>query len=97
MDKKGVWSLAPAYDVTFSYRKDSIWVSSHQMLINGKADNITREDLLKVAEKAGIKKTDAIKGMEQVLDSVLRWEEFAQKAQLSEWNCQRIKREIMDR
>ena len=37
MDKKGVWLLSPAYDMTFSYSKSSSWVNAHQMLINGKA------------------------------------------------------------
>ena len=91
MDKKGVWSLSPAYDVTFSYRKDSIWVSAHQMLINGKSDNITKEDMLKVAEKANIKKSDAVKIIEQVINSVSKWGEFAEKADMSEYNIKRIK------
>lgn len=91
MDKKGVWSLSPAYDITFSYRKDSIWVSAHQMLINGKSDNITKEDMLKVAEKAGIKKSDAVKSIEQVINSVSKWEHFAEKSGMSEYNIKRIK------
>lgn len=91
MDKKGVWSLSPAYDITFSYRKDSIWVSAHQMLINGKSDNITKEDMLKVAEKAGIKKSDAVKSIEQVINSVSKWEAFAEKTGMSEYNIKRIK------
>ncbi|MCQ2463749.1 MAG: type II toxin-antitoxin system HipA family toxin, partial [Clostridia bacterium] len=49
MDKKGTWTLAPAYDITFSYNPGSVWVSSHQMLINGKVNNIGREDLSSVA------------------------------------------------
>ena len=97
MDKKGVWSLTPAYDVTFSYRKDSIWVSAHQMLINGKANKISKEDFLKVAEKVDIKKVDALKCIEEVLDSVSKWEEFAREAGLSKSNCQRVKKEIMNR
>ena len=91
MDKKGVWSLSPAYDITFSYRKDSIWVSAHQMLINGKSDNITKEDMLKVAEKAGIKKSDAVKSIEQIINSVSKWEHFAEKSGMSELNIKRIK------
>ncbi len=91
MDKKGVWSLSPAYDITFSYRKDSIWVSAHQMLINGKSDNITKEDLLKVSEKANIKKSDAVKIIEQVISSVSKWEQFAEKSGMSEYNIKRIK------
>ncbi len=91
MDKKGVWSLSPAYDITFSYRKDSIWVSAHQMLINGKSDSITKEDMLKVAEKAGIKKSDAVKNIEQVINSVSKWEHFAEKSGMTERNIKRIK------
>ena len=94
MDKKGIWSLAPAYDITFSYKRNSIWVNAHQMLINGKADDIEKDDLLKVAEKAGIKKADAKQSIEQTIDIITRWEDFAMEAQLSEYNCQKIKREI---
>ena len=90
MDKKGVWSLSPAYDVTFAYRKDSQWVKAHQMLINGKSDDITDEDMMKVAEKVGIKKSDAIKCIEQVRASVSKWEDFARQADLSENNIKRI-------
>lgn len=83
--------MSPAYDITFSYRKDSIWVSAHQMLINGKSDNITKEDLLKVSEKANIKKSDAAKIIEQVISSVSKWEQFAEKSSMSEYNIKRIK------
>lgn len=92
MDKKGVWSLSPAYDITFSYRKDSIWVNAHQMLINGKSDDITEDDMLKVAEKVSIKKSDAVKGLEQVKDSVSRWEYFARQADMSEHNIKKIQK-----
>ena len=91
MDKKGTWSLAPAYDMTFSFRKDSIWVSAHQMLMNGKSDNITEDDMLKVAGKGGIKKSDAVKLMDQVKTSVSKWEAFAVKAGMSEHNMKKIK------
>lgn len=91
MDKKGVWSLSPAYDVTFSYRKDSQWVNAHQMLINGKADNITEEDMLYVAQKVGIKNSDAKKSMEQVKASVSKWEFFAKQTDMSPKNIERIK------
>ncbi len=91
MDKKGVWSLSPAYDVTFAYRKDSQWVKAHQMLINGKADNITKEDMLTVAEKVGIKKSDADKSIEQVKNAVSKWEFFARQTEMSERNIERIK------
>lgn len=91
MNKRGEWSLSPAYDVTFSYRKDSIWVNSHQMLINGKADGITKKDFITVAEKIGIKKSDAETSIEQVKNAVTQWELFANEAELSKSNTEQIK------
>ena len=90
MDKKGVWRLSPAYDMTFSYSKSSTWVNAHQMLINGKADEITKDDFMKVAEFAGIKKAEAEKCIKQVKDAVSKWEAFAEEAGLSKTNTERI-------
>lgn len=94
MDKRGVWSLSPAYDITFSYKPNSTWVNAHQMLINGKADDITKRDILKVADIAGIKKNDATRITEQVKTSISKWNDFAEKATLSEQNAEKIKRII---
>ena len=92
MDKKGIWSLSPAYDMTFSYSNMSTWVNAHQMLINGKADEITRDDFIKVAEKAGIKKTEAEKCINQVRDAVSKWVSYAEEAGLSLKNAERIQK-----
>ena len=45
MDKHGVWSLSPAYDITFAYNPDNRWLRAHQMTINGKNVGITYTDL----------------------------------------------------
>lgn len=94
MNKKGVWSLAPAFDMTFSYRKDSIWVSGHQMLINGKYTDITKDDFLAVAEAAGIKKADALRCEEQVLAAVSKWKTFADEAELSRTAVEKIQLQL---
>lgn len=94
MNKQGIWSLAPAYDMTFSYRKDSIWVSAHQMLINGKADDISQNDLIEVAQFADIDIQDAKECIEQVSDAVQKWEQFAQEAELSQNNRLRISKHL---
>ena len=91
MDKKGVWQLAPAYDMTFSYSKSSTWVNAHQMLINGKADEITEDDFIEVAKKAGIKISEAKKYIEQVWGAVSEWRCFAEEAGVSLENAERIK------
>lgn len=92
MDKKGRWRLSPAYDMTFSYNANSIWVNAHQMLINGKADSITEADLREVAQKAEIKKAEAEKCMNQVREAVSKWRGFAEIAELSLKNTERIER-----
>src|SRR5690606_19280388 len=38
------WSLAPAYDLAYSYKPGSKWVNSHWMSLNGKRDDFTRDD-----------------------------------------------------
>ena len=91
MDKQGVWSLAPAYDVTYNYKPSSIWVNSHQMLIAGKSKDIDPEDLMAVAKEVGIRATDARDVMEQMRDCVLNWEEYAAQANIPEKRCFELK------
>lgn len=90
MNKKGVWSLSPAYDVTFSYNKSSTWVNAHQMLINGKSDGITKDDFMSVAKKSGIKKAEAEKCISQIKKAVSEWKNVAEEAGLSMKNAERI-------
>lgn len=74
MDKEGRWKLAPAFDVCHSYRS-SLWVNQHALSINGKRQNITRNDLLAVAQSMNIKKAEAI--IQQVKAAVSKWNDFA--------------------
>ena len=60
------------------------------MLINGKAEHITKEDFRKVAQKVGIKASEAEKCMQQVKSAVMKWEQFAKEAGVSEFNARRI-------
>ena len=56
MSKNGEWTLAPAYDLTFSYNLDNRWLKAHQMLINAKNTGITNEDLISAGRTMGITK-----------------------------------------
>jgi serine/threonine-protein kinase HipA len=77
MDKSGKWSLAPAYDLCYSYSPSSKWTSRHQLSLNGKRDNFIMQDLLQVAEKQDIKNAKGI--IEQMLYVVSQWTEYASK------------------
>ena len=60
MDSSGQWSLSPAYDMGFAYNPLGAWTATHQMSINGKFDNITRADLLSLANANNIKNASEI-------------------------------------
>ena len=80
MDKAGRWSLAPAFDVSFSYNPAGRWTARHQMTVNGKQDGFEVADFRAVAELAGLKRgaTEAL--LREVCDAVARWPEFAKAA-----------------
>lgn len=78
MDKAGKWRLAPAFDICHAFRPGSTWVSQHSLSINGKRQNITRDDLLQVAKRMNIKKAVAI--IDQVHAAVYKWNDFASQA-----------------
>lgn len=74
MGRDGIWTLAPAFDMTYSFRKDSEWVSKHQMTINGKSDNFVLDDLLKVASDNKIKNAKDI--IAHIKEQFLHFEEY---------------------
>ena len=77
MDKNGQWSLAPAYDLCYSYAPSGKWTNKHQLSVNGKRENFTMQDLLQVAEKQDIKDAKAIEN--QVLEVVSQWPKYANR------------------
>ncbi|WP_026959872.1 type II toxin-antitoxin system HipA family toxin [Aliagarivorans taiwanensis] len=81
VDDNFEWVLAPAYDLAYSYRADSDWVSQHQMSLAGKRDHFTRADLVSVASQIGPMSTaDANAIIDQVIDVVSNWREMADSA-----------------
>lgn len=91
MDRKGKWSLAPAYDVTYAYNPGGMWTGSHQMTIHGKRDNITKEDLLLAGETMGLRKSEMNLAIDKVADSLSHWHEFSCEAELDESIAEKIK------
>ena len=92
MNKKGEWSLAPAFDVTYSYNPSGAWTATHQMTVNGKRDDFTMEDLNQCARAAGMKRGRAKTILTEVLDAVTGWPEFAAEAGLPGDQTESIRR-----
>ena len=74
----GRWELAPAYDLCHAYRPGSNWVSRHALSINGKRENITRNDLMEVGRSVGNKKTKEI--IDLISHTIQRWDDYATEA-----------------
>jgi serine/threonine-protein kinase HipA len=80
MDKMGAWSLSPAFDVTYAYNPTGLWTSRHQMTINGKTDDFTREDFDAVAQVAGLKRGRPETILSEVMNTVGEWPGYAKAA-----------------
>ena len=75
MDESGKWRLSPAYDMGYAYNPQGGWTATHQMSVNGKFDNITREDLLVFARQNNIKEADKI--IDEVCEATSKWPALA--------------------
>ncbi|WP_368883093.1 type II toxin-antitoxin system HipA family toxin [Proteus mirabilis] len=78
--KKDKWSLAPAYDLAYSYKPGSKWVNSHWMSLNGKRDNFTRSDFYSLEKLSPIfnkKKIDDI--IDATIEHVSTWRQLAEE------------------
>jgi serine/threonine-protein kinase HipA len=83
MDRTGAWSLAPAFDVTFSYNPAGAWTARHQMSLNGKRDGFLLEDFQACEKVAGLKRGRAAALLGEVTGVVSEWPTFAARAGVS--------------
>jgi serine/threonine-protein kinase HipA len=89
MNKAGRWSLAPAFDVTYSYNPTGDWTARHQMTMNGKRDGFTLADFRACAKSAVMKRGRAEAIGEEVRAAVSKWRDYAEQAQvMQEWRKQ---------
>ncbi|MDE5858691.1 MAG: type II toxin-antitoxin system HipA family toxin [Muribaculaceae bacterium] len=80
MDKTGRWKLSPAYDMGYAYNPKGGWTSQHQMSINGKFEDITRQDLLDFARRNNIKEASEI--IDNIKEAASRWPLIAKECEV---------------
>lgn len=61
--------------MAYAYNPNGAWTSAHQMSINGKFDNINRNDLLELAMRNNIRNATLI--IDEVCNSCASWEKIA--------------------
>jgi serine/threonine-protein kinase HipA len=87
--ERGAWELAPAYDLIYAYNPSGDWTYQHLMSVNGKFQQIRREDLLQVADRFQIGSASQL--LKEVRAAVAQWPEFAQQAGLASGERDRIR------
>ncbi len=84
MDRRGAWSLSPAFDVTYAYNPSGDWTGSHQMSVNGRRDGFTVADLRACASSAGMKAGRAESILRDVTAAVETWPEVSAQVGVSD-------------
>ncbi|MGI1671295.1 MAG: type II toxin-antitoxin system HipA family toxin [Neptuniibacter sp.] len=80
LDQNHQWQLAPAYDLAYSYKPGSPWVSSHWMTLNGKRDHFTRDDLYSLEPLSPLFKRRKIdQWVDEITASVSCWRQLAKE------------------
>ena len=80
MDRKGGWSLAPAYDLCHAEGSD--FTRFHQLSINGKTSGFTKDDLKHLSKYAGLPGNREKRVLEQTLDAFSTWPETAAELEI---------------
>ncbi|NET71413.1 MAG: type II toxin-antitoxin system HipA family toxin [Sphaerospermopsis sp. SIO1G2] len=76
MDEYGAWTLAPAYDLTYSSGPRG----EQSTMVAGEGKNSTTAHLLKLAAHADLKQNEAISIIDQVREALCQWNKLAANA-----------------
>lgn len=85
----GAWELAPAYDVTYAYNPEGEWTYQHLMSVNGKFADISRADVMVVADRFGVGTAPRV--LQEVSEAVSSWPDFAGQAEVSPSEVTRVR------
>jgi serine/threonine-protein kinase HipA len=91
MDNDGLWSLSPAYDLTYAPGPGG----EHTLTVLGEGRQPTREHCLKLAQQFMIRDREAQGVFEEVNEAVGRWSRFADEAGCTKAATRQIGRQLM--
>lgn len=79
MDREGRWSLAPAFDMTYTYDPSGKWTRVHQIRLNGKQDDFTMNDVIAFGRKCNLSEKEIKEVVAKTVDAFADFEILAQK------------------
>lgn len=94
MDRDGIWTLSPAYDVTFACDFGNQWLHAHQMTVNAKRSNILMDDMIACGQNMDMKTSKCKKMIEEVKNAIQEWQTIAHSVKISEKAISLIHKEI---
>jgi serine/threonine-protein kinase HipA len=86
------WELAPAYDVTHAFNPQGQWTYQHLMSVNGKFRDVTRSDLLLLADRFDV--PEARRLVDEVKEGVAGWQQCAGLAGLPPEEAARVGKDL---
>ena len=87
------WNLSPAYDVTHAYNPMGEWNDQHLMGVNQKFKDISKADLLEVADRFSVRKPENV--LSDVRSAIDSWSQFAKRANLSPTLQERVANNLL--
>lgn len=90
MNKKGIWQVSPAYDLTFSSGPGG----EHCSTVMGEGKKPTLTHLLKLAEVAQINKQTALDIIESIKIAVSKWKILAEQAGVSSASIKQVQKAL---
>jgi len=91
MDSKGVWKLAPAYDLTFSYSSHGM----HSTMVAGESARPTQEHLMQLARYFQVNNAIAI--IDEVRGILKDWKKYASACGVSQQSKNTIQQAIEEK
>ena len=87
MDRNGVWSFSPAFDMTYAYDPLGKWTKEHQISLSGKRDHFSRSDLLAFASKCSIPVKYGNEIIDKSLEAFSSFERLAKEFEVPDELC----------
>ena len=84
----GEWHISPAYDMLFSIDPDSLLNRQHELSVQGKRKNITKQDLLRFASMQDVKAPESI--IDHIAEVVSRFRTYAEAVGISDFWINKI-------
>ncbi len=94
MNRKGIWSLSPAYDITFAYNSNNQWLKAHQMSINGQISKISKDDIITCGKNMDLKAFKCEKIYKEVYSAVKEFDNIARSVGLRDKTINLIQKEL---